>query len=126
MCDIQYNAITDEEALMAIEKSTAEGLIQELRRGTLVISVLSQLKQPQYGYSLVQRLAEKGLDIEQNTLYPLLRRLEKQELLESDWEVTETRPRRYYKLSGDGLEMLEYLTAEWDKLSQVVKKLLDD
>ncbi len=111
---------------MAIEKSTAEGLIQELRRGTLVISVLSQLKQPQYGYSLVQRLAEKGLDIEQNTLYPLLRRLEKQKLLASDWEVTQTRPRKYYKLSDDGIEMLDYLTTEWEKLSQVVKKLLDD
>jgi DNA-binding PadR family transcriptional regulator len=126
VCDIQYNEITNKEALMAIEKGTAEGLIQELRRGTLVISVLSQLKEPQYGYSLVQRLAEKGLDIEQNTLYPLLRRLEKQELLESDWEVTETRPRRYYKLSSGGVEMLEYLTAEWEKLSQVVRKLLDD
>ena len=111
---------------MAIEKSTSEGLIQELRRGTLVISVLSQLREPQYGYSLVQRLAEKGLDIEQNTLYPLLRRLEKQELLESDWEVTETRPRRYYKLSSGGAEMLDYLTDEWEKLSKVVRKLLDD
>ena len=126
VCGIQYNEITNKEALMTIEKGTAEGLIQELRRGTLVISVLSQLKEPQYGYSLVQRLAEKGLDIEQNTLYPLLRRLEKQELLESDWEVTETRPRRYYKLSSGGVEMLDYLTQEWEKLSQVVRKLLDD
>ena len=111
---------------MGIEQSTAEGLIQELRRGTLVISVLSQLKEPQYGYSLVQALSEKGLDIEQNTLYPLLRRLEKQELLISDWEVTGTRPRRYYTLSEDGKDMLGYLADEWKKLSAVVEKLLED
>ena len=111
---------------MSIDQSTAEGLMQELRRGTLVISVLSQLKEPQYGYSLVQRLSEKGLEIEQNTLYPLLRRLEKQELLISDWEVTGTRPRRYYKLSKNGKDMLEYLSVEWEKLSQVVEKLLED
>ena len=111
---------------MGIKQSTAEGLMQELRRGTLVISVLSQLKEPQYGYSLVQRISEKGLDIEQNTLYPLLRRLEKQELLISDWEVTGTRPRRYYKLSKDGEDMLEYLSAEWIKLSNVVDRLLKD
>ncbi len=111
---------------MGIEQSIADGLIQELRRGTLVISVLSQLRDPQYGYSLVQLLTEKGLDIEQNTLYPLLRRLEKQELLESDWEVTETRPRRYYKLSKDGEDMLKYLTDEWKKMTEVVRKLLED
>lgn len=111
---------------MGIQQSTAEGLMQELRRGTLVISVLSQLKEPQYGYSLVQRLSEKGLNIEQNTLYPLLRRLEKQELLLSDWEVTGTRPRRYYKLSDNGKEMLEYLSNEWGKLSATVEKLLKD
>jgi DNA-binding PadR family transcriptional regulator len=111
---------------MGLDKSKAEGLIQELRRGTLVISVLSQLDEAQYGYSLVQRLAEKGLDIEQNTLYPLLRRLEKQELLDSDWEVTGARPRRYYKLSKDGKEMLEYLKNEWNRITEVVGKLLED
>ncbi len=111
---------------MGIDQKKAEGLIQELRRGTLVISVLSQLKEAQYGYSLVQRLAEKGLDIEQNTLYPLLRRLEKQGLLDSDWEVTGTRPRRYYRLSEDGKEMLTYLKNEWNRISEVVAKLLED
>jgi DNA-binding PadR family transcriptional regulator len=111
---------------MGIDQNKAEGLLQELRRGTLVISVLSQLKEAQYGYSLVQRLADKGLNIEQNTLYPLLRRLEKQELLESDWEVTGTRPRRYYKLSENGKDMLEYLKTEWNRISQVVGKLLED
>lgn len=111
---------------MSVDKSRAEGLMQELRRGTLVISVLSQLDEAQYGYSLVQRLAEKGLDIEQNTLYPLLRRLEKQELLDSDWEVTGARPRRYYKLSENGREMLDYLKTEWNRISEVVGKLLDE
>ena len=111
---------------MGIDKGTAEGLIQELRRGTLVISVLSQLKEAQYGYSLVQNLSDKGLDIEQNTLYPLLRRLEKQGLLISDWEVTGTRPRKYYLLSEDGQEMLSFLKDEWDKIANVVGKLLED
>ena len=111
---------------MGIEQTTADGLIQELRRGTLVISVLSQLKQSQYGYSLVQSLADKGLDIEQNTLYPLLRRLEKQGLLKSDWEMSEARPRKYYKLSDDGIDMLEYLTNEWNRISGVVGKLIND
>jgi DNA-binding PadR family transcriptional regulator len=109
-----------------INEHTTEGLIQELRRGTLVLCVLSQLKKPQYGYSLVQCLGEKGLVIEQNTLYPLLRRLEKQGLLESDWEVTGTRPRRYYELSKKGHEMLVCLTEEWNKLAGVVSNLLDN
>lgn len=123
MCDTQYNAYKG--VLIMVNEHTAEGLTQELRRGTLVLSVLSQLKEPQYGYSLVQCLGEKGLVIEQNTLYPLLRRLEKQGLLESDWEVTGTRPRRYYKLSEKGHDMLECLTEEWNKLAGVVSKLLE-
>lgn len=69
------------------------GLLQELRRGTLVISVLSQLQAPQYGYSLVAMLADRGVEIDAGTLYPLLRRLEKQGLLTSHWDTDEARPR---------------------------------
>ena len=69
----------------------------ELRRGTLVLSVLSQLAQPRYGYSLVQGLESKRVSIDPNTLYPLLRRLEKQGLLYSEWETGGPKPRKYYR-----------------------------
>lgn len=101
-----------------------DGLSSELRRGTLVLCVLSQLRERQYGYSLLQRLSEKGLDVEQGTLYPLLRRLEKQGLLDSDWELEEARPRRYYVLSRAGGKALEELTAEWDGIVRVTETML--
>jgi len=91
-----------------------ESAVMELRRGTLVLSVLSQLKTPAYGYSLVQQLAAKDMAIDQSTLYPLLRRLEKQELLNSDWSVEESRPRKYYVLSDKGREFLTRLSVEWE------------
>src|SRR5215470_10280362 len=72
----------------------------ELRRGVLVLAVLSQLRTAQYGYSLRQALADKGMPIEEGTLYPLLRRLEDQELLASEWRIEEGPPRRYYKLNA--------------------------
>jgi len=109
------------------EKTTAitQNLVSELRRGTLVLSVLSRLKQEQYGYSLKQCLTEEGIDIDQGTLYPLLRRLEKQGLLDSDWSVEENRPRRYYKLNETGVTVLEELTAAWKEMVSLVDKLLE-
>ncbi|MBC7959032.1 MAG: PadR family transcriptional regulator [Vallitaleaceae bacterium] len=101
-------------------------LTLEIRRGTLVISVLSQLKKAQYGYSLVQSLTEKGLVIDQSTLYPLLRRLEKQELLDSNWLVDEARPRRYYVLNDKGNEVLARLMLEWKAMNELVTSLLDE
>lgn len=101
-----------------------ENLVLELRRGTLVLSVLSQLDEPQYGYSLMQCLAEKGLDIDQGTLYPLLRRLEKQGLLDSEWSVEESRPRRYYVLNAKGKSVLRAMVKEWRNLAQVMNSLL--
>jgi DNA-binding PadR family transcriptional regulator len=98
---------------------------QELRRGILVLATLSQLKEAKYGYALISRLAEHGLEIEQGTLYPLLRRLESQELLKSEWNVEGSRPRRYYVVSPTGLEMLEALTAEWRNLITVMERILD-
>ncbi len=88
-------------------------LLTELRRGNLTLAVLSQLRTPQYGYSLVQLLEELGVTIEQNTLYPLLRRLEKQKLVTSSWDTTDTRPRKYYELSEYGVEVFHRLKAEW-------------
>ena len=101
-----------------------QNLILELRRGTLMLSVLSQLRQPQYGYSLKERLAEQGMDIDQGTLYPLLRRLEKQGLLDSEWDVMESRPRRYYILSAQGQEAFAAMVMEWRQLVDVMARLL--
>ena len=78
------------------------GLILEFRRGTLIMVVLAQLNKPMYGYSLVKELEGKGISIEGNTLYPLLRRLESQGLLKSEWETEATKPRKYYIITEDG------------------------
>ena len=109
---------------MSENESTLGSLVSELRRGALVLSVLSQLTERQYGYSLVQRLSEQGLEVDQSTLYPLLRRLEKQELLDSDWTLEEARPRRYYVLSRTGRQLLADLTREWDRMVAVQERLL--
>jgi PadR family transcriptional regulator, regulatory protein PadR len=99
-------------------------LEQELRRGTLVLAVLAQLKTPEYGYSLRQALAERGMPIEEGTLYPLLRRLESQGLLASEWRIEEGPPRRYYVLSTEGKLLLRDLTASWRGLAQTMEGLL--
>lgn len=99
-------------------------LTQELRRGILVLAALSQLKEEKYGYALINSLAEKGLDIEQGTLYPLLRRLETQGLLQSEWNVEGSRPRRYYVISPEGSTILQDLVGEWRNLTEVMEKLL--
>lgn len=99
-------------------------LTTELRRGTLTLAVLSQLRSPQYGYSLVQSLEKSGIIIDQSTLYPLLRRLEKQELVTSSWDKTESRPRKYYVLSEYGLEIFLYLKKEWLSNSKGLYDLL--
>lgn len=96
----------------------------ELRRGIVVLAVLSQMDEARYGYSLIQRLSEQGLDIEEGTLYPLLRRLEKQGLLESEWEVGGSRPRKYYRISPVGREVLTTLIAEWFETVNVMRSLL--
>ncbi len=102
----------------------ADNLISELRRGTLVLTVLSQLGERQYGYSLGRLLAEKGLQIDQGTLYPLLRRLEGQGLLESEWSLEGPRPRRYYVISDAGRETMQTLVREWRALNRVLERLL--
>lgn len=101
------------------------GLVQELRRGSLVLMVLSQMANQQYGYSLVQSLAEQGLDLEPGTLYPLLRRLEKQGLLDSQWDTEAGRPRRYYILSEAGRNVLTAMTEEWQNLAVLMDRLLN-
>ncbi len=101
-----------------------QNLVQELRRGAIILAVLSQLYEEQYGYSLMKRLEDLGMQIDQGTLYPLLRRLEDQNLLESDWRVDTSRPRRYYILSEVGKKVLKEMTTEWSKLKTTVDTLL--
>ncbi|MBT2686740.1 PadR family transcriptional regulator [Bacillus sp. ISL-47] len=104
--------------------SLLNSLTTELRRGTLTLAVLSQLRTPQYGYSLVQLLEDSGINIDQSTLYPLLRRLEKQELVTSSWDTSESRPRKYYVLSEFGLETFLQLRKEWMNNSKQLFELL--
>lgn len=99
-------------------------LLQELRRGTITIAVLSQLEKPQYGYSLVTILADKGVQVEAGTLYPLLRRLEKQGLLVSEWDTNEARPRKFYLLSAFGKDVYIKLLDEWKKMASSMDALI--
>ena len=107
------------------EQSKArDSVALELRRGALVLAVLSQLKEEQYGYSLKKLLSAGGIEIEEGTLYPLLRRLEGTELLESEWRLGDGRPRRYYRISARGRAVLEELTEDWKTLSRALGRLL--
>ena len=101
-------------------------LEQELRRGVLTLAVLSQLREPQYGYSLRQLLAARDMSIEEGTLYPLLRRMEQQGLLASEWRIEEGPPRRYYALSPDGVRVFERLSTNWRELVGTVEKLMTE
>lgn len=103
---------------------TVSGLKQELRRGTLILLVLSQLREDMYGYSLVKQLNDHDIPMDANTLYPLLRRLEGQGLLQSRWDTAESKPRKYYKITEDGLAVLEKTTAYWRNFSANVEELL--
>ena len=96
----------------------------ELRRGVITLAILSQLREEHYGYSLIKLLNEKGLEIDQGTVYPLLRRLQDNGLLDSEWNVEGSRPRRYYQISADGLKVLDALQIEWNKLVKVMKGML--
>jgi PadR family transcriptional regulator, regulatory protein PadR len=101
-------------------------LLQELRRGTITIGVLSQLYEPQYGYSLVTMLSEKGIPVEPGTLYPLLRRLEKQGLLDSKWDTNEARPRKYYLLSETGKKVFDLLVVEWKSIVASLNHVIEN
>ena len=99
-------------------------MIQELRRGVITLAVLAELRDEQYGYSILKLLADQGLEIDQGTLYPLLRRLEGQGLLESDWKMGEARPRRYYRISPSGMSTLEAMRLEWHKIVTMLNEVL--
>jgi PadR family transcriptional regulator PadR len=99
-------------------------LEQELRRGVLILAVLSQLEGPQYGYSLRQLLAAQGMPIEEGTLYPLLRRMEEQGLLSSEWKIEDGPPRRYYVRNKQGNEVYRDLSAGWRALVGTLDKMM--
>ena len=111
---------------MSEKEQIVKNLKLELRKGTLVLAVLSQLRQKHYGYSLVETLNQKNLEIDQNTLYPLLRRLDKQGVLESTWEMIEPRPRKYYQLNALGIEIFNELTENFEELYQTMKELFKE
>lgn len=123
---MSYSILKMEVVLLDSMDELVSSLIVELRRGTLILSVLSQLRTPEYGYSLVQKLEEKNAAIDAGTLYPLLRRLEKQELLSSQWDTTESRPRKFYVLSELGKQVYDRLKNEWSTLSEQLEKLLKE
>jgi PadR family transcriptional regulator PadR len=102
-----------------------DSLRLELRRGCLVLAVLAQLRQEHYGYTLRKALAESGLEIEESTLYPLLRRLETQGLLHSEWREEERRNKRFYRLSGEGERIFALLLAEWTGINQSVGRIVE-
>ncbi|MBS0469779.1 MAG: helix-turn-helix transcriptional regulator [Proteobacteria bacterium] len=101
-------------------------LEQELRRGVLMLAVLSQLRKDQYGYSLRQLLDAKGMAIEEGTLYPLLRRMEEQGLLHSEWKIEDGPPRRYYRRSRDGEKIYRGLATQWRGLVATVEGLMEE
>ena len=111
--------------MVSVHAETArQNLSLELRRGALVLAVLAALDTEQYGYSLKTTLADKGVEIDEGTLYPLMRRLESQSLLGSQWVLSDGRPRRYYKLTAVGARVLKDLSVEWRKIARGLERLL--
>jgi len=103
--------------------ATLSGHLQELRRGTVVVASLMVLREPGYGYSLLETLSAAGFEVEANTLYPLLRRLEAQGLLTSEWNTDDARPRKFYRTTEQGDALADVLTAEWARLDKAITDL---
>ena len=110
---------------MTIEPNVVENLRSELRRGSLILAVLAQLRSEQYGYTLRKALAEHGMAIDEGTLYPLLRRLETQGLLVSEWREEEKRNKRFYVLSIEGKVILQQLLAEWKSIDASLSAIVE-
>src|SRR6188474_192447 len=104
----------------AMNTEVLENLRLELRRGCLILAVLAELRDERYGYTLRKALSEQGMEIDEGTLYPLLRRLESQGLLVSEWREEEKRNKRFYRLSADGKRVLKELLAEWRSINESV------
>lgn len=109
-----------------IDVEVFENLKLELRRGCLTLAVLTQLREERYGYTLRKALADDGLEIDEGTLYPLLRRLESQGLLVSQWREEDKRNKRFYRLSPQGKQTLNQLLAEWERINRSLTKILQE
>ena len=109
---------------MPTETEIFEQLRQELRRGTLILAVLAQLRVERYGYSLRQALSQVGVEIDEGALYPMLRRLEGQGLLASEWREEDKRKKRFYRLSAEGEAVLARLADEWRSINDTLQPLL--
>src|SRR6202140_352671 len=111
---------------MTIEPNLFEKIRMELRRGSLVLAVLAQPRPEQHGSTLRKALADHGLAIDEGTLYPLLRRLESQGLLTSEWRGEEKRNKRFYQLSAEGRQILKRLLAEWTSIDASLKEIFKE
>lgn len=100
-----------------------DGQILELRRGIIVLVILSQLQEPRYGYGLLRQLEKAGITIDAGTLYPLMRRLERQGVLKSTWDTEETRPRKYYQLNQQGVTLYGKLLSEWRQMTDNIESM---
>jgi PadR family transcriptional regulator, regulatory protein PadR len=109
---------------MTVTDNLFENLRLELRRGCLTLAVLAQLRQEHYGYTLRKALASRGMEIDESTLYPLLRRLESQGLLTSEWREEEKRNKRFYRLSADGEQIFARLLDEWKAINKAIDNIL--
>jgi PadR family transcriptional regulator PadR len=107
-----------------MNESPFENLRLELRRGSLVLAVLAQLRVEHYGYTLRKALADEGLEMDESTLYPLLRRLETQGLLSSEWREEDKRNKRFYRLSKEGKVVLKQLLEEWRGMGESLDRIL--
>ena len=110
---------------MTLSENLFENLRLELRRGCLTLAVLAQLRQERYGYTLRKALADDGLVIDESTLYPLLRRLEAQGLLASEWREEEKRNKRFYRLTQDGQQIFAQLLQEWHAINASIQATLN-
>jgi PadR family transcriptional regulator PadR len=114
------------DELMSDSEEIVNKLRLELRRGALPLAILAQLREEHYGYSLRREIGNQGLDVEEGTLYPLIRRLEKQGLLQSEWRQDDKRKKRFYIISPLGEEVLTILVAEWRTLNQSIDVILKE
>jgi DNA-binding PadR family transcriptional regulator len=112
--------------ILNMDQTFVDNLIQELRRGLVSLAVLNLLREEQYGYNVLKQLADIGLEVDQGTLYPLLRRLEAQNLLESRWRLEGSRPRRYYVTSQEGLAALPRLREEWNRMVALMQPVVSN
>jgi PadR family transcriptional regulator PadR len=110
----------------AVDSDLFENLRLELRRGCVILAVMAALRSEQYGYTLRRALSDRGMDIEEGTLYPLLRRLETQGLLVSEWREEDKRNKRFYRLSAEGRQVLKRLLVEWEAIGASLQGILEE